>query len=542
MPGINHFAAAGFVIASSRAVNRGTRRSFAPGRLIQVALLSGLLAFFVGSLFAAQKVAVTGTVTGPSQAPIPAAKVTLTAPDGARQSAMTDASGHYSFPSIEIGTYDLSAEAAGYQPATKTGVRIQGRTPIIVDFHLGAAGPASPGQASPALPQPGYYDDTPLKASAVETTIDAAGYSSQAQSPRRLISEGPNLGGSPPRIPSRPPGSPETAKLEHDLREALQGHPNSFEAHHQLGEFYLSVGDVRRGIPYLEQAQKLKPEDEDNGYDLAFAYLEAKNPGSARSLAQGLLRRKETADIHNLLAEADEALGDPASAIKEFQLAASMDPNEKNLFDWGNELLIHNNIGPATEVFKRGIAAYPTSQRMYIGLGIADYSGNRYDEAIEALCHASDLNPSDPRPYLFLGKMYNVSPGKAGQVVREMKRFTETNPENALAYYYYALSSWKGTHGDGQQAMDPGEVEALLRKSIALDSRLAEAHLQLGVLLEDLHRDEEAVLELRAAVQFRPEDPDAHYRLAQAYVRTGDRKRGQEELDLYEKLRKTKAN
>ena len=195
-------------------------------------------------------------------------------------------------------------------------------------------------------------------------------------------------------------------------------------------------------------------------------------------------------------------------------------------------------IEPAIEVFKRGVRLYPDSQRMYIGLGIAYYSRNLYDGAIEAICHASDLNPSDPRPYLFLGKMYNVSGGKAGEVTKRMKRFTETNPGNALAFYYYALSSWKGTGGGSQEIVDLAEVEALLRKSISLDPRFADAHLQLGVLLQDLHRDQEAIPEFKAAVQSKPDNPDAHYRLAQAYVRAGDKERSQEEFQLYDKLRK----
>jgi tetratricopeptide (TPR) repeat protein len=546
MAGINHFAAEGSPreLASSRAAE-GHRnpRPLTDGALIRVALLGWLLAFLVGagSLLAGEKGNVTGIVAGPSQAPIPGAKVTLAAADGSRQSVTADQRGHYSFLSVEPGTYTLSAEAAGYQAATRTAVQVAGRTSTTVDLLLVATAPPGPGQAPPVPPQPGYYDDTPLKASAVKTTIDAAGYSSQAQSPQRLMSEGPRLTGNAPKTPARKPGSPHAAEVERELQTALRAHPDSFEANHQLGEFYLSVGDLKAAIPYLEKAQKLKPEDYPNGYDLAVAYLETKNPGPARSLLQDMLRRKDTAELHNLLGEVDEALGDPISAVNEFQLAAHMDPNEKNIFDWGNELLLHETIGPALEVFKRGVALYPNSQRMYIGLGIAYYSRSLYDGAIEALCHASDLNPSDPRPYLFLGKMYNVSVGMADEVAKRMKRFMETNPDNAFAYYYYALSSWKGTRGGGQ-GVDLAEVEALLRKSISLDPRLADAHLQLGVLLHDQHRDQEAIPEFQTAIRLKPDDPDAHYRLAQAYVRTGDKERGQEEFQLYDKLHKQQVD
>ncbi|MGO8792563.1 MAG: tetratricopeptide repeat protein [Terriglobia bacterium] len=479
----------------------------------------------------------TGIVDAAPQAPIAGAKVTLAAADGGRQSVVADQGGHYSFPAVEPGTYTLSVEAAGYQAATQTAVQVRDGTSITVNMHLFPAASAGPVPAAPIPPQPDYYDDTPLKASGVKTTIDAAGYSSQAQSPQRLLSEGPSLIRTTPTIPARVPGSPDAAKRERELQEALREQPDSFDVNHQLGEFYLSVNDFKTGIPYLEKAQKLNPEDDANGYDLTVAYLEAKNPGPARSLVQDMLRRKDAAELHNLLGEADEELGDSPSAIREYQLAAHMDPSEKNLFDEGNELLTHENLEPAIEVFMRGTTLYPGSQRMYIGLGIAYYSRNRYNEAIEALCHASDLNPSDPRPYLFIGKMYNVSVGKADEVSRRMKRFTETNPDNALAYYYYALASWKGSRG-GDQAADLAKVEALFRKSISLDPHLADAHLRLGVLLEDQHRDQEAISEFRAAIEFKPGDPDAHYHLAQAYVRTGDKERSQQELQLYDKLHK----
>ncbi len=315
----DHFAAerSPHKIVSSRASDgHCTSRYFTNSALIQAALLGWLVTLVIGAscLFAGEKGLVTGIVDGPSQAPIPGAKVTLVAVDGSRQSVVADQGGHYSFPAVEPGTYTLSAEAAGYQTATPTAVQVAGGISTTVDLHLVATASAGPAQTLPALPQPGYYDDTPLRASAVKTTIDAAGYSSQAQSPQRLMSEGPSLTGSAPRIPARVPGSPDAVKRERELQEALRNHPDSFEANHQLGEFYLSVNDFKTGIPYLEKAQKLKPEDGANGYDLAAAYLETKSPGPARSVVQDMLRRKDTAELHNLLGEADEALGDSISA------------------------------------------------------------------------------------------------------------------------------------------------------------------------------------------------------------------------------------
>jgi len=544
MAGINHSAGESSQreFAPSRAAERHRKPPpSTDGVLLRAALLCWLLAFLggAGCLLAGEKGTVTGIVAGPSQTPIPGAKVTLAAADGSRQSVAADQSGHYSFASVEPGTYTLSAEAAGYQAATRTAVRVTGGTSITVDLLLAATAQPGPGQAPPVPPQPSYYDDTPLKASAVKTTIDAAGYSSQAQSPQRLLTDGPSLTGNAPQ--PRQPSSPNAAEVERGLREALRADPESFDTNHQLGEYCLSIGNLKGGIPYLEKAQQLKPGDGPNGYDLAQAYLETKSLAKAQLLLQDLIHRKDTAEFHNLLGQVEEALDEPASAANEFQLAAKMDSSEKNIFDLGNELLLHDSIEPAIEVFKRGVALYPNSLRMYIGLGIAFYSHNSFDAAIEALCHASDLNPSDPRPYLFLGKMFNVSKGNADEVAKYMQRFMETNPNNALAYYYGALSLWKGPRS-GEQGVDVARVEALFRRSLVLDPQWADAHLQLGILYHDQHREQEAISEFQAAIRSNPDDPDAHYRLAQAYLRTGDQKRGQEELQLCEKLRKKQAS
>ena len=508
------------------------------------ALLSWLLLILAGAgcLFAGEQGQVAGKVTDGGQGPLSGAVVTLSAADGTREIVATDRGGRYSFSTVKPGTYTLSVQAAGYQGVTRTGVVVAAGTPSVVDLQLVPTTLPGPAHTRPDQSQPVFYDETPLKASAVKTTIDAAGYSSQAQSPQRIISEGPALTGSASPPPTRPPDGAASAETESRLLQSLRDRPESFSANHQLGEFYLSIGEFTTSIPYLEKAQRLQPQDSANGYDLAAAYLGGKDPARARSLLQDLLNRKDDAGLHNLMGHVDEALGDPGSAVKEFRFAANLDPSERNLFDVGNELLLHDTLEPAVEVLQRGVALHPDSQRMYIELGITYYSRNLYDEAIEALCHASDLAPADARPYLFLGKMYNVSPVKAGEVTEHMQRFMTTNPGNAWAYYYYALCLWKGGRRGGAGTADLAQVEVLLCKAISLDPGLGDAHSQLAILLQDQQRDQEALPEFQAAVRCQPDNPEGHYRLAQAYVRAGDKDRAQQESQLYEKLHQQESD
>jgi tetratricopeptide (TPR) repeat protein len=85
--------------------------------------------------------------------------------------------------------------------------------------------------------------------------------------------------------------------------------------------------------------------------------------------------------------------------------------------------------------------------------------------------------------------------------------------------------------------MNLQQIEGLLKKSIALDDKLAEAHLQLGNLYSDQTRYAEAIPEYVRARELNPDLADVHYRLGQAYVHTKQNELAQAELQVYQRLR-----
>jgi tetratricopeptide (TPR) repeat protein len=328
-------------------------------------------------------------------------------------------------------------------------------------------------------------------------------------------------------------GKPELAAEQ--FHKALEIEPRDYDANHNLGEIYIQSGKIADAIPLLEKAQEIRP-SYDNGYDLALAYFLIGKLGQARLLVQNLERIKDTGELHNLLAQIEEKDGKFVAAVNEYERAAHMDPSEGNLFDWGSELLLHRTFEPAIEVFQHAVQRYPNSPRLFIGLGMALYSRGKYDDAVRALLAAADLNPSDSRCYLFLSKAYSSSPNQAEDVIQRFRRFAELQPNNALALYYYAMSLWKG-----KRAEDPGqnlqEVEALLQKSIVLDPKLAEPHVELGNFYADKREYAKSIPEYESALKLNPNLSDAHYRLGQDFVHTGLKDRAQEEFDVYQRLR-----
>lgn len=325
------------------------------------------------------------------------------------------------------------------------------------------------------------------------------------------------------------------AQAEEQFRKALELEPQDYDANHNLGELYVQSKKMTEAIPLLEKAQALRP-SYDNGYDLALAYFLTGKLDQARQLVQNLEQIKNTGELHNLLAQIEEKDGKYLAAVNEYQTAAHMDPSENNLFGWGSELLLHRTYEPAIEVFQQATQRYPKSPRLFIGLGMALYSRGKYDDAVKALLTAADLNPSDPRCYLFLSKAYGASPNQTDEVISRFKRYAELEPNNAQAVYYYAMSLWKG-----KRAEDPGQdlqdVESLLKKSIALDPKQADAYMQLGNFYADKREYAKSVPEYESALKLNPNLPDAHYRLGQDYVHTGERDRAQVEFEVYQRLR-----
>jgi tetratricopeptide (TPR) repeat protein len=177
---------------------------------------------------------------------------------------------------------------------------------------------------------------------------------------------------------------------------------------------------------------------------------------------------------------------------------------------------------------------------MLVGLGASWFARGSYEQAVQRLCEASDLNPKDPVPYLFLGRMQSTQTSPSEQVVEKLHRFVVQQPENAQANYYYAVGLRK--LGEGQQDIArAAQVGALLRKAVRLDPKYAAAYLQLGVIHSEQKNYPQAISDYQQAIQADPEMEEAHYRLTQAYRRIGDTAKAETELQIYDSVAKESA-
>lgn len=256
----------------------------------------------------------------------------------------------------------------------------------------------------------------------------------------------------------------------------------------------------------------------------------SKEPGSASASGS-------SAELHHTLGYAAERRGDALEAVREYQRAAELEASEPNLFDWGTELLIHRATEPATEVFLKGHRLFPRSLRLLLGLAAAWYARGDYDRAAGRFFEACDLNPGDPGPYMFLGKVQSIEITKLEGYAERLERFAKLHPDNARANYYYAVSLWKQRKGP-EDSETPARVRELLEKAVRLDPSLGAAYLQLGIVHSDQNDDAHAIAAYLKAIEVSPRMDEAHYRLGQTYERTGQKVKARQELEAYEQMSK----
>jgi tetratricopeptide (TPR) repeat protein len=158
----------------------------------------------------------------------------------------------------------------------------------------------------------------------------------------------------------------------------------------------------------------------------------------------------------------------------------------------------------------------------------------RVNDAETLYQRAVELNPVDAQAITGLATA-QLDKGNAHQAEETLKKAIDRLPREALLYQAYGSMLLWG-EGVNSNASEVRAVE-LLRKAIALDASLAEAHYQLGKLALREDRIREAQQELEAAVKLDPGSSKNHYALAQVFRRLGRASDAAHEVEQFQVLK-----
>lgn len=499
-------------------------------------------------------ITIEGTVRNSARQPVADTVVQLADKDHLEPMVTkTKADGTYAFVLRRTGVYTVKAEKSGFRESMSDSIVLSAGEKKHVDLILESlttahSSPSDATKSSSSSPGTMEFDDLPnFVVAGITDRANAGGHgsdtslrTSEALAKETIALASSGAGGIATSASEGGVKRLASRESENKLRANLAQAPGSFEANHQLGEFYFASEKYKEAIVLLAAAYGISPGNHANAYDLALAYQASGDFERAREQVRKMLASSDGADEHRLLGDLDERLGDPLEAVREFEQAVRQDASEQNYFAWGAELLLHGAVRPAVEVFTRGTSAHPRSSRMLTGFGAALYASGSFDAAARRLCEASDLKPADPTPYLFLAKMEKAAPAPLPCSEEKLKRFAAEQPGNALANYYYAMSLSKREKGPENSA-GWQQAEALLEKAVAIDPQLGEAYLQLGILYSRRGAFEQAIRAYERATEASPQLSEAHYRLALAYKRKGAEAKSRQEFQVNEQILKAET-
>ncbi|MDA8388102.1 MAG: PEP-CTERM system TPR-repeat protein PrsT [Nitrospiraceae bacterium] len=156
-------------------------------------------------------------------------------------------------------------------------------------------------------------------------------------------------------------------------------------------------------------------------------------------------------------------------------------------------------------------------------LGLCLYNMNEYDDALDELNRAINLDPSLSSAQL-LAAYILMKQKRTDEAVVHLKKFIATGKDNALAHNLLGNAYiFEGKYDEGMTELD---------RAIAMDHALVGAHIEKGVLLLGSGKLPEAETELKTAVSLNPNVLDTRLLLASFYDRRGDYEKA---MDLLKK-------
>ncbi len=283
----------------------------------------------------------------------------------------------------------------------------------------------------------------------------------------------------------------------------------------------------REAVPAGAAPEAAAP-DADLAYNTALAYYDCGKPELARQQLSAMPGVDSSSPGQSLLGDINEKEKNYKEAADHYLRATQISPTETNVYAFGLDLLRHWSFDPAIKTFSTGLQAYPSSQRLLSGLGIAYYGAARYNDAIRTF---SQLLSTDPENFLYseiYGRSCTVLTDSEDPLCKDLTALAQKHPHNANLNLYAATAI---LHRPGD-AQNQEVAQQLLQNALKSDPTLPDAHYELGVLLQQKSKWAESIQPLQAALAEDPNYARAHYRLGLAYSRTGRRQDAEKEMVL----------
>ena len=194
----------------------------------------------------------------------------------------------------------------------------------------------------------------------------------------------------------------------------------------------------------------------------------------------------------------------------------------------GIKVAMGGDFGRASKIFRDLIGEIPLSFEAHYNLGISLAAAGRYDEAVQYLIYATELNARSINAHIALGHTY-FKLDDFNKSAREFRRTLDLAPRDFVSANDLAVALFRS--GETAAAV------AAINESLRLKSDFPDALNNRGMMLHSLGRYKEARDDFRNAILVRPLFPEAHNNLGATLTALGKRKEAYKSFEEAVRLR-----
>lgn len=335
---------------------------------------------------------------------------------------------------------------------------------------------------------------------------------------------------------------------------AIQIDSRFADAHYQLSQSYLKMGDTRRAFQELTRTVELAPDNYRAHTDLANLLVTVRNPDGTPvqdTMRQAkahidILREKQpnNPETHEAWANYYSAQNNIGAAMQEMQQAIAVDPTRSESYLLLALFQLRGNLPDQAEAnFKKATEVDPKAMNAQLALGGFYQSRNRLPEAEQQFRHAIDVDPKSPAPRAALVRLM-MQEGKKAETesfLRQTKKDLATNPEGyrMLGDFYFASGDLDKATAEYTSLFNDHPKDPQVKKNyiqlLILKNRLEEATKLDNEILKSNAHDVDALVykaqiqlrkndsggaidSLQSALHDDPENAVAHYQLGTAFA------------------------
>ena len=173
-------------------------------------------------------------------------------------------------------------------------------------------------------------------------------------------------------------------------------------------------------------------------------------------------------------------------------------------------------VDRALEQFKNALARAPDDADLQLRVGAAYVAIGRPDDALPMLRKVLEKRGASAEANHYLGRAIFTKEGATNEAMRFLKRAVELDPNRAE---YHLFVAWAANDASPAQL---GLAQDEIDKALALDKLLADAFWQRGVLERKRLAVEDALKDLRHALELKPTRVDAYATIAECFEDKND--------------------